>query len=89
VALSPQAHYADSATATCRRNIVPTFVDRGVSRGQRSGSPTVVVQCQKRNSLRHDYSLVLIILLPKDRVETIMSVAISLSDEVTGCTVTL
>jgi hypothetical protein len=29
-------------TATCRRNLVPTFVDRGVSRGQRGGSPTVV-----------------------------------------------
>jgi hypothetical protein len=30
------------ATATCRRNLVPTFVDGGVSRGQRGGSPTVV-----------------------------------------------
>jgi hypothetical protein len=29
-------------TATCRRNSVPTFVDRGESRGRRSGSPTVV-----------------------------------------------
>jgi hypothetical protein len=29
-------------TATCRRNLVSTFVDRGVSRGQRGGSPTVV-----------------------------------------------
>jgi hypothetical protein len=27
-------------TATCRRNLVPTFVGRGVSRGQRGGSPT-------------------------------------------------
>jgi hypothetical protein len=42
VALSPQANYTDWATATCRRNLVPTFVDRGVSRGQRGGSPTVV-----------------------------------------------
>jgi hypothetical protein len=42
VALSPQANYTDLATATCRRNLVPTFVDRGVSRGQRGGSPTVV-----------------------------------------------
>jgi hypothetical protein len=42
VALSPQANYTDWATATCRRNLVPTFVDRGVSRGQRSGSLTVV-----------------------------------------------
>jgi hypothetical protein len=31
VALSPQANWA---TATCQRNLVPTFVDRGVSRGQ-------------------------------------------------------
>jgi hypothetical protein len=42
VALSPRANYNNWATATCRRNLVPTFVDRGVSRGQRGGSPTVV-----------------------------------------------
>jgi hypothetical protein len=36
VALSPQA------TATCRRILVPTFADRGVSRCQRGGSHTVV-----------------------------------------------
>jgi hypothetical protein len=42
VALSPQANYTDWATATCRRNLVPTFVDRGVSRGQRGGFPAVV-----------------------------------------------
>jgi hypothetical protein len=42
VALSPRANYTDWATTTCRRNSVPTFVDRGVSRGQRGGSPTVV-----------------------------------------------
>jgi hypothetical protein len=42
VALSPQANYTDWVTATFRRNLVPTFVDRGLSRGQRSGSPTVV-----------------------------------------------
>jgi hypothetical protein len=41
VALSRQANYTDWSTATCRRNVVPTFVDRGVSRGQRGGSPTV------------------------------------------------
>jgi hypothetical protein len=41
VAFSPQANYTDWATATCRRNIVTTFVDGGVSRGQRGGSPTV------------------------------------------------
>jgi hypothetical protein len=32
MALSPRANYTDWATATCRRNLVPTFVDRGVSR---------------------------------------------------------
>jgi hypothetical protein len=42
VALSPQANYTDWSTAICRRNLVPTFVDRGVSRGQRGRSPTVV-----------------------------------------------
>jgi hypothetical protein len=42
VALSPQANYTDWATATCRRNLVPTFVDRGVWPGQRGESPTVV-----------------------------------------------
>jgi hypothetical protein len=42
LALSPRANYTDWATATCRRNLVPTFVDRGVSRGQRSGSPMVI-----------------------------------------------
>jgi hypothetical protein len=41
VALSPQVNYTDLAAATCRRNLVPTFVDRRVSRGQRGGSPTV------------------------------------------------
>jgi hypothetical protein len=41
MALSPRANYTDSSTATCRRNLVPAFVDRGVSRGQRGGSPTV------------------------------------------------
>jgi hypothetical protein len=42
VALSPRANYTDWETATCRRNLVPIFVDRGVSRGQRGGSPTAV-----------------------------------------------
>jgi hypothetical protein len=42
VALSPRANYTDWSTATCRRNLVPTFVDRAVSRDQRGGSPTVV-----------------------------------------------
>jgi hypothetical protein len=42
VAFSPQAKYTDWATATFWRNLVPTFADRRVSRGQRGGSPTVV-----------------------------------------------
>jgi hypothetical protein len=42
VALSPLANYTDWATATCRRNLVSTFVDRRVSRCQRGGFPTVV-----------------------------------------------
>jgi hypothetical protein len=42
VAFSPQANYTDWETATCRRILVPTFADRGVSRGQHGGSPTAV-----------------------------------------------
>jgi hypothetical protein len=42
VALSPQANYTDCPTATFRRNLVPPFVDRGVSRGQGGGKLTVV-----------------------------------------------
>jgi hypothetical protein len=42
VVLSPRANYTDWATATCWQNLVATFVDRGVSRGQRDGSLTVV-----------------------------------------------
>jgi hypothetical protein len=33
VAFSPQANYTDRAIANCRRNLVPTFVERGVSHG--------------------------------------------------------
>jgi hypothetical protein len=42
VAFSSQANYTDWATATGRRILMPTFMDRGVSRGQRSGTPTAV-----------------------------------------------
>jgi hypothetical protein len=42
MAFSPQANYTDGANAICWRNLVPTFVDRGVSRGQHGGSSTVV-----------------------------------------------
>jgi hypothetical protein len=50
VVLSPRANYTDWATATCWWNLVPTFADRGVSRGQRGGSPTVVnLSCLDRS----------------------------------------
>jgi hypothetical protein len=42
VALSPQVNYTDWSTATCQQNLVPTFVDRGVLRGQHGGSRTIV-----------------------------------------------
>jgi coproporphyrinogen III oxidase-like Fe-S oxidoreductase len=42
VALSTQPNYTDWATATCQQNLVPTFVDRGVSLGQHGGSPVVI-----------------------------------------------
>jgi hypothetical protein len=38
-AFSPQANYTDWATVTGRRILVPIFVERGVSRGQRGGNP--------------------------------------------------
>jgi hypothetical protein len=42
LAFSLQANYTDLATAICRRNLVPTFVDGEVSRGQRGGFHAVV-----------------------------------------------
>jgi hypothetical protein len=42
VVLSPQANYTHWATATGRRIVVPTFVDKEVSHGQRGGTPTAV-----------------------------------------------
>jgi hypothetical protein len=42
VALGPQENYSDWSTATGRRILVPTFMDRGMSRGQGGGTPTVV-----------------------------------------------
>jgi hypothetical protein len=42
-AVSLQANYTDWATATSRRNLVQTFVDRRVSRGQRGGSPRYLI----------------------------------------------
>jgi hypothetical protein len=40
--LSPRTNFTGWATVTCRRNLVSTLVDRGVSRGQRGGSHTAV-----------------------------------------------
>jgi hypothetical protein len=42
MAFGPQVNHTDSGTATGRRILVPTFVDRGVSCGQRAGTPTAV-----------------------------------------------
>jgi hypothetical protein len=44
MALSPQANYTDWATAIYRRNLVPTFVDREVSRGLSSSSSIITTQ---------------------------------------------
>jgi hypothetical protein len=43
VTLSPQANYTDWATVTCQRNSVPTFAGRGMSSGQRGGSPRSLI----------------------------------------------
>jgi hypothetical protein len=42
VALSLRANYTDRRPPHVDEILVPTFVDREVSRGQRGGSPTVV-----------------------------------------------
>jgi hypothetical protein len=42
MAFSLQTNYTDLATATGQQILVPTFVDRGVSRGQSGGSLTAV-----------------------------------------------
>jgi hypothetical protein len=42
MAISPQVNYTNWATATSRWILVPIFVDRGVSRGQRGGNPMAV-----------------------------------------------
>jgi hypothetical protein len=43
MAFSPQATYTNQVTAASRRNLVQTFVDRRVSRGQRGGSPRSLI----------------------------------------------
>jgi hypothetical protein len=42
VVLSAQGKYTDRSTDICRRILVLIFADRGVSRGQRGGTPTAV-----------------------------------------------
>jgi hypothetical protein len=42
MAFRPQANYTDWATTTGQRILVPAFVDRGVSRGQRGGTPAAI-----------------------------------------------
>ena len=41
--LSPRANYTDRAAAARSAKLVSTFVDRGVSRGQRNGSPRPLI----------------------------------------------
>ena len=41
--LSPQANYTDRAAAAGSAKLVPTFAGRGVSRGQRNGSPRPLI----------------------------------------------
>jgi hypothetical protein len=60
VALRPQANYTDWATATCRRNLVPTSVDRGVSHGQCGGSHTVINLSILHRSRYFSFKLLLI-----------------------------
>jgi hypothetical protein len=43
VVFSPQANYTDWATSSCWRNLVPTFADIDVSRGQRGESPRSLI----------------------------------------------
>jgi hypothetical protein len=43
VTFSQQENYTDWATATGRRNVVPTFADRGVSNGQLDGIPRPLI----------------------------------------------
>jgi hypothetical protein len=42
VSFSLRANYTDRVTAICRQSLLPTFADRGVSRGQRGGTHTAV-----------------------------------------------
>jgi hypothetical protein len=52
VALSPRANYTDWTTATCRRNLVSTFVDRRVSRGP--GIPLKIISWHSKIKIGQD-----------------------------------
>jgi hypothetical protein len=54
LALSPRANCTDWATATYRRNLVPIFVDRGMSRGQRGGPTTAIYIISKINYIQNN-----------------------------------
>jgi hypothetical protein len=64
VALGPRANYTDWATATCWRNLVATFADRGVSRGQRGGSRTVVNRSFLDRFVIHSFTNFMLYLWP-------------------------
>jgi hypothetical protein len=49
--LSPQANYTDRATAAVGE-VVPTFADRGVLRGQCSGATATVKFSQQNENFR-------------------------------------
>jgi hypothetical protein len=61
VAFSQQVNYTDLVTATGRRILVPTFVDRGMSRGQHGRSSMVV----NLSFLDRKYN-VLVVRIPDD-----------------------
>jgi hypothetical protein len=70
VAFSPQANYTRWATATGWRILMPSFVDRGVSCGQRGGTPTVVnLSFQDRS--RYFFFQVTPHLCSRDLVDTV------------------
>jgi hypothetical protein len=50
LAFSPQANYTDSATATDRRILVPTFLDRGVSLVSAAEPPRPLICFQDRST---------------------------------------
>jgi hypothetical protein len=70
VAFSSQRNYIDWATATSKRILVPTFVDRGVSRGQRSRTP-MVVNLSFLDKSRYFFFKVALHFSPRDCVDPV------------------